>query len=152
MTDTIYDGLSIEDMVAYMQAFGLRAVRSEDTGHLILSSAGGWRFGVFLYRPNADNRYTNAQLYASHNDRAFTVGEANDWNNDRRFAKARYDLNGYPVIVYDFFLNGVSEAYLGEVFTMWEILMASFLDSIGKSGGKTFVSASPRSALEPPHD
>ena len=144
--DKIYDGLTIEDMIAYMQSIGLRAARSEEIGHLIQSSAGGWRFGVFLYRPNAENRFSNVQLYASHNDRAFTVGEANDWNNDKRFAKARYDLNGYPVIVYDFFINGVSEAFLGEVFTMWEILMAGFMDSIGKSDGRTFVSASPRSA------
>jgi hypothetical protein len=152
VTDKIYDGLTIEDMIAYMQSIGLRAEPSKDTAHLILSSAGGWRFAAFLYRPNTENRYTNGQLYASHSDRTFTIGEANDWNNDRRFAKARYDRNGYPVIVYDFFINGVSEAYLREVFTMWEILMASFMDSIGKSGGKTFVSARPRSALEAQHD
>ena len=139
MPDKTYDGLTIEDMIAYMQSIGLRAERSDETAHLILSSAGGWRFGAFLYQPNAENRFTNVQLYASHNDRTFTVGEANDWNNDRRFAKARYDKGGYPVIVYDFFVNGVSEAFLREVFTMWEILMAGFLDSIGKSGGKTFV-------------
>ena len=146
MPDTIHDGLTIEGTIAFMQSIGLRAVRSDDNDHLILSSAGGWRFGVFLYRPNAEGRFTNGKLYASHHDRTFTVGGANDWNNDTRFAKARYDFDGYPVVEYDFFLNGVGEAYLGEVFTMWEILMARFMDSIGKDGGRTFVGASPRSA------
>jgi hypothetical protein len=150
--DRIYDGLTVEDMVAYMQSIGLRATLSDQMGHLILSSVGGRRFGVFLYRPNAENRFTNGQLYASHDDRSFTVGEANDWNNSKRFTKARYDQAGYPVMVYDFLINGVSEAYLGELFTMWEVLMPGFMESIGKDGGRTFVSAGPRSESGAHHD
>ena len=141
MPDTIHDGLSIDEMIAYMQSIGLRATRGDDSERLIHSSAGGWRFALFLNRPNAENRFSNVQFYASHNSRAFTIGDANDWNNDTRFASARYDRAGYPVVEYDAFINGVSEAYLGEVFAMWEILMARFMESIGKNGGRTFVRA-----------
>ena len=74
MPDTIHDGLTIEAMIAYMQSIGLRAARGDDSGRVIHSSAGGWRFAVFLNRANAENRFTNAQLYASHNDRTFTIG------------------------------------------------------------------------------
>ena len=141
MPDKIYDGFTIEDMIAFMQSIGLRAARGDDTGRVIHSSAAGWRFAVFLNRPNAENHFANVQFYASHNDRTFTVGEANDWNNNTRFANARYDRDGYPVVEYDFFIKGVTEAYLTDVFNMWEILMARFMDSIGKDGGRTFVRA-----------
>jgi hypothetical protein len=147
--DTIYDGLSKDEMIAFMQAFGVRATPSKETDHLILSSAGGWRFGVFLVRPNADGRFASAYLYASHDDRAFTVADANDWNSRKRFTKALYNKDGYPVIVHDLFLKGVSESYLNQVFTMWDAQMPEFMVSVGKDGGRTFVGQDVRDAAQP---
>ena len=139
MSDRVYDGLTIEEMMAFLQSLGLRAERRTGVENLILSSAAGWRFAVYLNGAPGDAKFTNVHLYASHEDRSFTIGDGNDWNNDKRFAKSHADQDGYPVIEYDFFVDGVSDRYLRRVFGMWEVLMALFMESMGKGGGKTFV-------------
>jgi hypothetical protein len=141
VSDKVYDGLTIDDMTAFMQTLGLRAERRTGVENLILSSAGGWRFAVYLNRATGDAKFTNVHLYASHEDRNFTIPDANEWNNDKRFAKAHSDPDGYPVVEYDFFVDGVTDAYLRRCFTMWEVLMALFMEQMGKSGNKTFVRA-----------
>ena len=141
MSDKIYDGLSMEEMIAYMQSIGLRAELRAGADNIVFSSAAGWRFAVYMLTPAADGRFTSVQFYASHNDRNFTAEDANDWNNQKRFTKARSDREGYPVVVCDAFVNGVTDGYLRGLFTMWEVLMARFMESIGKPGGKIFVRA-----------
>ena len=141
MSDKVYDGMTIDDMVAFMQTLGLRAERRSGVENLLLSSAGGWRFAVYMNAASGDAKFTNVHLYASHEDRSFTIGDGNEWNNDKRFAKAHTDNDGYPVIEYDFFVDGVSEANLRRIFTMWEVLMSLFMEQMGKGGGKTFVRA-----------
>ena len=127
--------------MAFLQSLGLRAERRPGVENLILSSAAGWRFAIYLNGAPGDATYTNVHLYASHEDRNFTVGDGNDWNNDKRFAKSHSDQDGYPVIEYDFFVDGVSDRYLRRVFGMWEVLMALFMEQMGKGGAKTFVRA-----------
>ena len=139
MTDRVYDGMTIGDMAAFLQSLGLRTEQPKGADNVLISSAGGWRFVVYMAASPGDAIFTNVQLYASHEDRAFTVDDGNDWNNDKRFAKAHTDAEGYPVIEYDFFVDGVSDRYLRRVFGMWEVLMALFMESMGKGGGKTFV-------------
>jgi hypothetical protein len=141
MTDKVYTGMTIEEMAAYMQSLGLRTEQPKSADNVLISSAGGWRFVVYLGGSPGDKVFTNVQLYSSHEDRGFTVGDGNDWNSDKRFAKSHCDKDGYPVIEYDFFIDGVTEAYLRRCFTMWEVLMALFMEGMGKSGNKTFVRA-----------
>jgi hypothetical protein len=135
----IYDGLTLDEMISFMQAIGLRAERGAGADDVIFSSTAGWRFAVYLLSPSTEGRFDSVQFYASHNDRNFTVDDANDWNNKKRFTKARSDRDGYPVIVCDIFVNGVRDGYLRGAFAMWEVLMARFLASIGQPGGKIFV-------------
>ena len=141
MAGKIYEGMTIDDMMGFVQALGLRAERAGGSDNLILSSAGGWRFAIYMNGAPGEKTFTNVQLYAAHEDRSFTIGDGNDWNNDKRFAKAHTDNDGYPVIEYDFFVDGVSEANLRRIFTMWEVLMSLFMEQMGKGGGKTFVRA-----------
>ena len=141
MADKVFNGMTLAEMAAYMQSLGLRTEQPKGADTVLISSAGGWRFVVYMAGAPGEAAFTNVQLYASHEDRAFTVDDGNAWNNDKRFAKAHSDNDGYPVIEYDFFVDGITEANLRRIFTMWEVLMSLFMEQMGKGGGKTFVRA-----------
>ena len=145
MPGAICEGLTIDEMIASTRDVGPRATRGGESGRPFGSSAGGNRVAVFLTRPSAARRCSNAQFYASPNDRTFAIGEAKGCNTHTRYAKALHDRDDYPAVDFGFFIKGLPAAYRKGVFNMWEILMARVMGSIGKSGGRTFVSASPRS-------
>jgi hypothetical protein len=140
VTDTIYNGVTLEEMTEIMQQLGFRAERRGGSENLIVSSAGGWRFGVYLDRAAGDAKFTNVHLYASHENRNFAAADSNDWNKTKRFAKSHVDGDGYPVVEYDFFVDGVTLNQFRRCFAMWDVLLSVFMDDITRAAGKTFVS------------
>jgi hypothetical protein len=115
---------SPEDIAAIIQASGYGAdIRTFDGCTVILSSARGLSFSIYLYgERNNRNRITNLQFSSSFGDKV-TLEQVNKWNKENRFLKAYVDDEGDLCLEWDIIVSFVPPAAIKECLEWWEAIL-----------------------------
>ena len=102
----------------------------DDKNPYIESKHSGMKFLVLFMNCNDDNRACKTvQFYMGYNDaKNTTLDKLNDWNKEKRFARAYRDDEGDPVLEMDVDLDfkGIPRENVGEAVNTWKSLMDSF--------------------------
>jgi hypothetical protein len=116
---------SAEDIAAIIQDSGYSAdVKIFDGCTVILSSARGICFSIYLYgeREHRD-RVTNLQFSSSFGDK-ITFEQANKWNRENRFLKAYVDDEGDLCLEWDVVVTFVPPGAIKECLIWWEVILS----------------------------
>lgn len=115
------------------QGWPATLVQETDKDPYLESSRNGLKFLV-LFMNCADHRDCKTlQYYMGFNDAKNTsLDRLNQWNKDKRFARAYRDEEGDPVLEMDVDLDfsGLPRENIGETLNTWASLMDSYRDFI----------------------
>lgn len=110
-----------------------KLVRNGTDNPYIESKSNGRKF-VILFMNCSDGRNCKTlQYYLGFSDASnASLNRMNQWNKEKRFARAYLDNDGDPVLEMDVDLdfNGIPRENLGETFNTWASLMDSFRDFV----------------------
>lgn len=84
---------------------------------------------LFMDCDSAQTNCKTIQFYAGYSvNEVFSTDRINEWNRDKRFARAYVDNSGDPVIEMDLDLDfgGLPRANVVEAFNLWSSLLSSF--------------------------
>ncbi len=94
-------------------------------------SEGTYRFQLLGYKTLLLSKKINLQLYASFKKKV-TVNKINEWNRDKRYARAYIDKEGDPCLELDLDLEGGSSmGAVREMFRTWRTCVKLFTEHIG---------------------
>lgn len=99
----------------------------------IESTRGGLKFLVLFLNCDDHKQCKTLQYYMGFSDaKDISLERLNQWNKDKRFARAYRDDEGDPVLEMDVDLDfaGIPRENVGETFNTWASLMDSFRDYI----------------------
>jgi hypothetical protein len=95
-------GVTVEDMVRFLQSKGYKAeVKSGTNGRYIASAAAGVNFDVYFY-DCVRSRCASVQFEAGFDlTNGITTSKINEWNRDKRYLKAYVDSGSDPHVSMD---------------------------------------------------
>jgi hypothetical protein len=120
---------SPEQIASIIEASGYRAdLKTFDGCKVILSSARGFSFSIYLYgeRDHRD-RIESLQFTSSFGDKV-TVEQVNRWNKENRFLKAYVDDEGDLCLEWDVVVSFVPPAAIRECLSWWEVILGKVDD------------------------
>jgi hypothetical protein len=97
------------------------------------SNRGGLKFLVLFMNCDAGKKCKTLQYYMGFSDaKNVSLDRLNQWNKDKRFARAYLDDEGDPVLEMDVDVDfsGIPRENLGETFNTWASLMDSFREYV----------------------
>jgi hypothetical protein len=122
-------GLTIDDVVAWLQSGGYKAeVTSDNNGKHVESASGGTNFGVYMYDCK-DDRCGSIQFAAGWQTHGnFETGRMNEWNRANRWARGYYDSSNDPWLEMDVDLTpGGTYELLNDELATWNTTLAHFV-------------------------
>jgi len=129
-------GVNAEQMATIVQDMGYRAevLTSNDGKKRIRTRIGGWNVTVSFYSCEGQENCKSIGLRTFFkNDANKGPSFTNDWNRDKRFAKAYIDSDNDLNIEYDILLrNGVTKGNLRAYFDVYEDQLKEFVEAIKK--------------------
>jgi hypothetical protein len=111
------------------QGWPATIVAKEGDDPYIESNRGGLKFLVLFMNCDGGERCKTLQYYMGFSDaKDVTLDRLNQWNKEKRFARAYKDDAGDPVLEMDVDLDfqGIPRENVGETFNTWASLMDSF--------------------------
>lgn len=99
----------------------------------IESNRNGLKFLVLFMNCDGSERCKTLQYYMGFSDaKEVTLDRLNQWNKEKRFARAYKDDAGDPVLEMDVDLDfaGIPRENVGETFNTWASLMDSFREYV----------------------
>ena len=111
------------------QGWPATIVTKEGDDPYIESNRNGLKFLVLFMNCDAGERCKTLQYYMGFSDaKDVTLERLNQWNKEKRFARAYKDDAGDPVLEMDVDLDfqGIPRENVGETFNTWASLMDSF--------------------------
>ena len=111
------------------QGWPATIVVKEGDDPYIESNRAGLKFLVLFMNCDAGQRCKTLQYYMGFSDaKDVTLERLNQWNKEKRFARAYKDDAGDPVLEMDVDLDfqGIPRENVGETFNTWASLMDSF--------------------------
>ena len=111
------------------QGWPATVVAEEGDDPYIESNRGGLKFLVLFMNCNEGKQCKTLQYYMGFSDaKDISLERLNQWNKDKRFARAYKDDAGDPVLEMDVDLDfqGIPRENVGETFNTWASLMDSF--------------------------
>jgi hypothetical protein len=93
---------------------------------------------IFMNCDDANKNCKTVQFYMGYSDaKKTTLEKLNDWNRDRRFARAYRDKDGDPVLEMDLDMDfkGLPKENVAEALGTWKALMGAFQTHIHGEGG-----------------
>ena len=96
----------------------------------IASSAEGVNFSIYFYGCSGEHdKCTSIQFRAGFDKKdPLDQSVATEWNETKRFAKARLTSNGDPILRFDVNLDkdGVTKSNFTDTFRIWTLLLSQF--------------------------
>ncbi|HWV61271.1 MAG TPA: YbjN domain-containing protein [Sphingopyxis sp.] len=111
------------------QGWPATIVAKEGDDPYIESNRNGLKFLVLFMNCDGGERCKTLQYYMGFSDaKDVTLDRLNQWNKEKRFARAYKDDAGDPVLEMDVDLDfqGIPRENVGETFNTWASLMDSF--------------------------
>lgn len=118
-----------------LQDNGMRAELDTDpTGDpLIISSTGGFRFGVFFYGCESGSNCSSMQFQiAFQTNGSVSTEKLNEWNAGFRYTKAYNDDEDDATLAFDLHehANGIEPGDFREMLDIWDQQVARFVEHI----------------------
>jgi hypothetical protein len=126
-------GLTIEDVVAWLQDAGYKAEIVQDSnGQHVSSSESGTKFGVYMFDCKGE-RCGSIQFAAGFSTHgSFDISKMNKWNREKRWARGYYDSVNDPWVEMDVDLTpGGTYELLDDNFATWKTSLAGFTAMYG---------------------
>lgn len=127
-------GLSVEDVVAWLQNAGLGATvdTADDGSRSVKSSSDGHTFHVYMFDCK-EGRCGSLQFSAGFDTKgAFNPVKMNDWSRDKRWSRAYVDKVNDPWVEYDVDLTpGGTYELLDDELGIWRRELVEFTKFIG---------------------
>lgn len=124
-------GLTIEDLVAWLQSAGYSAkvVTAESGKRHIVSAAQGTPFNVFVGDCQGERCASMNFAAGFATGGKFDVSQLNDWNGNNRWCRAYYDNVNDPWLEMDIDLwPGGTYELLNDQFACWNDRLAAFIN------------------------
>jgi hypothetical protein len=123
-------------LVRALQGAGYSAdLGADPTGDpMITSGASGSSFQILFYNCTGHKQCSNVQFFSGYESRkAIGLARINEWNRDRRFARAFLDKKSRPILQMDVNLDdgGMSPLLFIDHVEVWAVLLAAFEQHIG---------------------
>jgi Putative bacterial sensory transduction regulator len=126
--------LEVDEIMNLAKGYGSSQLTKDDGGDpLIKNRTDGLGWSVYFYGCTDGKTCTSIQFSS-----AFTMNEkptlerVNEWNMTKRWAKARLDKDGDPIITHDVNLrHGVTRANLDASMGNWTEIVSDFAKFIG---------------------
>ena len=132
--DSPAEGMTVEDVVAWLQDAGLGATieTADDGSKSVKSSTDGHMFHVYLFDCK-EGHCGSLQLSAGFDTKgAFTPAKMNDWSRDKRWSRAYVDKVNDPWVEYDVDLTpGGTYELLDDELGIWRRELVEFAKFIG---------------------
>ncbi len=115
------------------QGWPATIIAKEGDDPYIESNRGGLKFLVLFMNCDEGKNCKTLQYYMGFSDaKDVTLERLNQWNKEKRFARAYRDDAGDPVLEMDVDLDfeGIPRANVGESFNTWASLMDSFREFV----------------------
>ncbi|MBB6424586.1 YbjN domain-containing protein [Sphingopyxis sp. JAI128] len=115
------------------QGWPATLVAKEGDAPYIESNRNGLKFLVLFMNCDGSERCKTLQYYMGFSDaKEVTLDRLNQWNKEKRFARAYKDDAGDPVLEMDVDLDfaGIPRENVGETFNTWASLMDSFREYV----------------------
>ncbi len=126
-------GVTVEDMVRFLQSKGYKAeVKSGTNGRYIASATAGVNFDVYFY-DCVSGRCASVQFEAGFDlANGITTAKINEWNRDKRYLKAYADSGADPHVSLDA-NTSPARTYegLADDFGVWTGTLPTFASFIG---------------------
>jgi hypothetical protein len=128
------DGLTIDDVVAWLQSAGYQTelIPDKDGTSHIRSAIGGVRLGVYMFDCK-NGRCGSLQFsagWATHGK--FDVTHMNDWNREQRWARGYFDAENDPWVELDADLTpGGTYELLNDEFAIYKKAVSNFTARYG---------------------
>jgi hypothetical protein len=119
--------------VVESQGWPATIVANEGDDPYIESNRNGLKFLVLFMNCEEGQRCKTLQYYMGFSDaKDVTLERLNQWNKEKRFARAYRDEAGDPVLEMDVDLDfaGIPRENVGETFNTWASLMDSFREYV----------------------
>ncbi|MGE4291933.1 MAG: YbjN domain-containing protein [Desulfovibrio sp.] len=130
---TLYDGISGQEMQRIMQTMGYTTELTKDaTGDpLINSTDGALSFQVFFYKCS-NNVCDAVQFYSGFSqEKNPSQSDINSWNTHKRFGRAYLDNEGNSRVEMDALATGgVSEQYIRNLLGTWKTVLEEYAKHI----------------------
>jgi hypothetical protein len=123
------DGLTANDVAAWLQGKGYPAEIGADNGKLrVRSKLGNTTFSVMLFDCNGD-RCGSLQFYAGFQTHGrFDTSRMNEWNRNQRWARGYFDASNDPWLEMDVDLTpGGTYELLNDEFATWKKVLTTFI-------------------------
>lgn len=111
------------------QGWPAKIVATPGESPYIESSRNGLKFLVLFMNCDEGKNCKTLQYYMGFNDaKSTTLERLNEWNSEKRFARAYRDESGDPVLEMDVDLDfaGIPRENLGETFNTWAAVMDAY--------------------------
>ncbi|MEM7777253.1 MAG: YbjN domain-containing protein [Pseudomonadota bacterium] len=125
MSDDDPNPISAEDLTFALMDSGYRAEleKLEDGRKYILSSASGWKFGLYLFELDDTPDVVDSIMFSFIASRDVTLDQVNTWNRERRFGRAFLDEEGLLNVEWDCMMTHGNLAYFRECVEVWDRLL-----------------------------
>ena len=124
----------VDEIVNLARGYGAATLTKDDSGDpLIKNRTDGIAWSVYFYGCDKGADCSSIQFSAGFSLKSKpTVEKINEWNLQKRWAKARVDKEGDPIITHDVNLqHGVTRANLDASMGNWTEMVADFTKFIG---------------------
>jgi Putative bacterial sensory transduction regulator len=125
---------NVDEIVNLARGYGAATLTKDDSGDpLIKNRTDGIAWSVYFYGCDKGADCSSIQFSAGFTMKNKpTVAKINEWNMQKRWAKARVDNEGDPIITHDVNLqHGVTRANLDTSMGNWTEMVADFTKFIG---------------------
>lgn len=115
------------------QGWPAKLISKADEDPYIESSRGGVKFLVLFMNCEDNKDCKTLQYYMGFSDaKTVTLEKLNEWNREKRFARAYRDDEGDPVLEMDVDIDfaGIPRENIGETMNTWASLMDSYREFI----------------------
>ena len=121
----------MDAIVELARGFGSASIEKGDTTY-VKGRIEGSLYAIFFYDCDKDGADCKSiQFYASWDDAVVKPEAINEWNRDKRFAKAYIDNEDDPVLEMDVNLrHGVPRANLEDTIDWWRISLERFKSEV----------------------
>lgn len=128
------NGLTINEVVSWLQGKGLPAQigAAQDNSNNVESRFGNTKFNVMMFDCNGD-RCGSIQFWTGFANRgSFDISKVNEWNRDKRWARAYYGKDNSPYLEMDVDVApGGTYDLLNDELETWKGTLTKFMTTYG---------------------
>jgi hypothetical protein len=133
LAQELIDGSSLDAILEVTRVHGAATLTVQPSGDpKIEAHLGGLTYFIYFKSCTGNVDCEDIQFYVAFANIRPEIGSINQWNEDKRYAKAYLDADGDAALEMDLNLyGGVSQANFEETVLIWTLLAAQYAEYVG---------------------